>query len=157
MGWLLQCSDSACARQAWASNIVDLIGNHRDEHGWFRCECGKASYIEKNFSLQEAGEIWAPFLRGAIALGATGDSYQPFVFLVSYEPVGEVTDIWFSYYKDLRSSGGLLKLGHGPGGPPNLHRSDILLLLRQLIELGFLEAADLELVLTQKANPSLES
>jgi hypothetical protein len=72
-------------------------------------------------------------LRGLIPLGESGDTYQPFVFLVSYEPSGKVTDIWFSYYKDLRSSGGRLKLGYGPGGPPVLCKVKFLRLLSQLV------------------------
>lgn len=76
--------------------------------------------------VQEAGDRWEPFLRGAIRLGASGDTYQPFVFLVSYEPAGTVTDVWFSYYKDLRDSGCRLKLGYGPGGPPGLGAGDVL-------------------------------
>jgi len=39
----------------------------------------------------------------------------------------------FSYYKDLRSSGGRLKLGYGPGGPPNLGKASFLNLLSQLV------------------------
>jgi hypothetical protein len=34
--------------------------------------------------MQEVGEVWEPFLRGAIPLGESGDTYQPFVFLISY-------------------------------------------------------------------------
>jgi hypothetical protein len=72
-------------------------------------------------------------LRGVIPLGEPGNTYQPFVFLLSDEPNGEVTDIWFSYYKDLRGSGGRLKLGYGPGGPPVLGKADFLSLLSQLV------------------------
>ena len=132
MGWHIKCADSNCGQQAWATNIVDLIANHRDGKGWFLCPCGKHGYIEKRFELQEPGEVWEPYLRGAIPLGESGNTYQPFVFLVSYEPSGEVTDIWFSYYKDLRSSGGRLKLGYGPGGPPVLDKTSFLRLLSQL-------------------------
>jgi len=72
-------------------------------------------------------------LRGIIPLGESGDIYQPFVFLVSYEPSSEVTDIWFSYYKDLRDDGGRLKFGYGPGGPPVLGKASFLNLLSQLV------------------------
>ena len=133
MGWNIKCTDSSCGQQSWADNIVDLIENHRDSSGWFVCSCGKHGYIEKSFELQEPGEVWKPCLRGVIPLGESGDTYQPFVFLVSYEPVGEVSDIWFSYYKDLRSSGGRLKLGYGPGGPPVLGKGSFLRLLSQLV------------------------
>ncbi len=133
MGWNMKCTDSSCGQQSWADNIVDLIANHRDGEGWFHCSCGKHGYIEKSFELQEPGEVWEPYLRGVIPLGKTDDTYQPFVFLVSYEPSGEVTDIWFSYYKDLRGSGGRLKLGYGPGGPPVLGKASFLSLLSQLV------------------------
>lgn len=133
MGWVIKCTDPDCSHQVWANNIVDLIANHRDSQGWFLCSCGKHGCIEKHFELQEVGEVWKPYLRAVIPLGGSGDTYQPFVFLLSYEPSGEVTDIWFSYYKDLRSSGGRLKLGYGPGGPPVLGKESFLSLLSQLI------------------------
>ncbi len=143
MGWTIQCADATCGRQTWASNIADLVVNHRDNRGWLVCQCGHHGYIEKSFTLQEPGETWEPFLRGIIPLGDSGDSYQPFVFLVSYEPNGDVADLWFSYYKDLRETGGRLKLGYGPGGPPNLSKARFLRLLRQLHELGWLTDSDL--------------
>ena len=118
MGWSINCT--SCGKESRATNIVDLLANHTDDDGWFLCPAGHHGYIEKSFALQEEGDRWEPFLRGAIPLGASGNTYQPFVFLVSYEPAGEVTDVWFSYYKDLRASGGRLKLGYGPGGPPVL-------------------------------------
>jgi hypothetical protein len=99
--------------------------------------------VKKHYDLQEQGEIWAPHLRGAIVLGEVDESYQPFVFLVSYQPTGEVTDLWFSYYKDLRATGGRLKLGHGPGGPPNLHKSSLLYLMRTLLDVGILQKAEI--------------
>ncbi len=133
MGWQIKCTESDCGQQSWANNIVDLIANHVDGKGWFLCSCGKYGYIAKRFELQEPGEVWEPYLRGVIPLGESGDTYQPFVFLVSYEPSGDVTDIWFSYYKDLRSSGGRLKLGYGPGGPPVLGKASFLSLLSQLV------------------------
>lgn len=133
MGWLIKCTDTSCNQQSWANNIVDLISNHRDGKGWFLCSCGKFGYIEKSFKLQEPGETWEPYLRGAISLGKPSETYQPFVFLVSYNPNGEATDIWFSYYKDLRSSGGRLKLGYGPGGPPVLGKTNFLNLISQLV------------------------
>jgi hypothetical protein len=138
MGWTIKCTDPNCGQQSWANNIVDLIANHRDGEGWFICSCGKHGYIKKNFELQEPGEVWEPYLRGIILLGEPNDTYQPFVFLVSYEPSGEVTDIWFSYYKDLRGSGGRLKLGYGPGGPPVLGKASFLSLLPQLVATRYL-------------------
>ena len=133
MGWQIKCTESDCGQQSWANNIVDLIANHVDGKGWFLCSCGKHGYIAKRFELQEPGEVWEPYLRGVIPLGECGATYQPFVFLVSYEPSGALTDIWFSYYKDHRSSGGRLKLGYGPGGPPVLGKASFLSLLSQLV------------------------
>lgn len=133
MAWNIKCSDSDCGQETWVSNIVDLIADHRDVRGWFLCPlCGKHGHIVKSFKLQEV-EVWEPYLRGIIPLGNSGDTYQPFVFLVSYKPRSEVTDIWFSYYKDLRSSGGRLKLGYGPGGPPVLCKVKFLSLLSELV------------------------
>lgn len=136
MGWSIQCCDSNCGKQTWASNIVDLIQNHTDENGWFKCSaCSKSGYIKKSFDLQEPGHTWKPFLKGVIPLGDPNDTYQPFVFLVSYEPNGTASDVWFSYYKDLRDTGGRLKLGYGPGGPPVLGSNQIIALLKKLIAL----------------------
>ncbi len=135
MGWTIKCIDG-CGNTVWATNIVDLISHHRDPMGWFLCSCGKHGYIEKKFDLQEPGQTWSPYLRGIIPLGAPGDTYQPFVFMVSDSPIEAATDIWFSYYKDLRSSGGRLKLGYRPGGPPVLGKPAVLQLLGHLIKTG---------------------
>jgi hypothetical protein len=98
MAWLIQCSDKKCKGQTWAKNIVDLIRLHCDEDGYFLCgQCKKpVGYVEKSFELQEIGEKWEPFLRGIIPQGSPGDSYQPFVFLVSYKPGSPVNNVWFS-------------------------------------------------------------
>jgi hypothetical protein len=143
MGWLIKCTDSGCGKVTWAGNIVDLISNHRDGSGWFLCQCGNHGFIEKSFALQEPGEVWEPYLRGVIPLGDADDTYQPFVFLVSYAPDGKVNDVWFSYYKDLRPSGGRLKLGYGPGGPPVLGKQSILALVRQLTDVGCVTRAEI--------------
>jgi hypothetical protein len=135
MSWLIKCVDSTCASETWTPNIVDLLDRHRDSAGWFLCSCGKQGYVEKSFSLQEPGEVWEPFLRGAIRLGQTGDTYQPFVFLVASKPDGPVDAIWFSYYKDLRPNG-RLKLGYGPGGPPVLKTHDVGTLVQTLSRLA---------------------
>jgi hypothetical protein len=144
MGWLIKCSDAKCGRETWAQNIVDLINNHRDRDGWLLCACGNHGYIEKTFELQEPGETWEPYLRGVIPLGDPGGTYQPFVFLVSDEPDGPADDIWFSYYKDLRNTGGRLKLGYGPGGPPVLGKEDVLQLVRQLRDIGCITREEIE-------------
>jgi hypothetical protein len=148
MGWRIKCTDTNCNQQTRASDIVDLKSNHRNSDGWFLCRCGKHGYIEKSFDLQEPGEVWKPFLHGLIPLGKDGDSYQPFVFLVSDEATVKVTAYWFSYYKDLRESGGRLKLGYGPGGPPVLDKQQFLYLLQQLTRVGCLTKAEV----TRKQN-----
>lgn len=90
-------------------------------------------YIKKSFDLQEPGKKWEPYLRGIISLGKSGDTYQPFVFLVSCSPDGIPNNVWFSYYKDTRTMGGRLKLGYGPGGPPVLGTEQILKLVSTMI------------------------
>ena len=135
MAWYIKCSDADCKEQNWARHIVDLIQNHRDTEGWFVCRCGKKAYVKNSFRLQEAGEVWEPFLKGIIPLGAPDKSYQPFVFLVGSDPLGPANAVWFSYYKDLRRRGGRLKLGYGPGGPPVLGMQRVADLVRKLVEL----------------------
>lgn len=143
MGWLIKCN-SKCGKETWAVNIFELIKDHRDNDGWFLCQCGKHGHIEKRFDLQEPGETWEPYLRGIIPLGSENDTYQPFVFLVSYEPDGPVNDIWFSYYKDTRSRGGRLKLGYGHGGPPVLGKEQVLQMMRQMKSMGCLSQAEID-------------
>jgi hypothetical protein len=154
MGWIikcLKCTKSDNRKKLRVNNIVDLIENHTDESGWFICRCGKHGYIEKHFDLQEDGEVWNPYLRGVIKLGESGQSYQPFVFLVSQEPDGKVTGVWFSYYKDLRSKGGRLKLGYGPGGPPVLEKSQLLNLITQLAATRYLTKREVLSIVTRAA------
>jgi hypothetical protein len=145
MAWKIECSSPGCGKEFWAENIDVLLRDHRDSHGWFLCQCGKPTgFIRKEFELQEDGETWAPFLRGAIKLGTKGDTYQPFVFMVSYEHDGPVTDMWFSYFKDTRNvyPDGRLKLGYGPGGPPVLGLSQVFDLVNALIASGVVSADD---------------
>lgn len=152
MGWLIQCTDRACGKQTWVKNIVDLIQEHIDEAGWLRCGCGERGYVEKKFDLQEPGDKWEPYLMGIIPLGGTGDTYQPFVFLVSYsphdyDPLQTQTDVWFSYYKDLREDGGRLKLGYGPGGPPVLGTAQMISLFERLVSMKCLKIDDLQAII----------
>lgn len=143
MGWSIQCNNEVCNEITWASEIVDLIQNHTDENGWFLCnKCGENGYIEKKFKLQEEGHTWEPILKGVIPLGIEEDTYQPFVFLVSYSPDAQPSSIWFSYYKDLRDRGGRLKLGYGPGGPPVLDSETLVDLLDKMLELGCIKRED---------------
>lgn len=98
--------------------------------------------------------MWAPFLRGAISLGQRGDFYQPFVYLVTYKPgaaIKEDCELWFAYYKDMRPTGGRLKLGYGPGGPPVVDAQDLLSLLSQLVAIEVLSPSDVENALSPAA------
>jgi hypothetical protein len=140
MGWNIKCVDKNC-KGSWANNIVDLIKKHTDQDGWFLCSCGKKGHIKKSFKLQETRDTWKPYLRGVIPLADKPDDiYQPFVFLVSYEPNDDPVDVWFSYYKDLRSQagGGHLKMGYGPGGPPVLNKLKVVDLLSRMKSLGLI-------------------
>ena len=143
MGWLIKCNSSS-GNTTWAANIDELIRNYRDNNGWVLCQCGKHGHIEKRFDLQEPGETWEPYLRGIIPLGAENDNNQPFVFLVSYEQNAPVNDIWFSYYKDTRPTGGRIKLGYGPGGPPVLSKEQVLQLLKKMKSMGCLSQVDID-------------
>lgn len=152
MGFTVACSDSSCGTITWAKNIVDLIENHTNADGWFICKtCQKPTgYIEKNFTLQEGEEeIWAPYLRGTIKVNDDREAiYQPFVFLVSYQPTSPVEDYWFCYYKDMRGQpNGRLKMGHGPGGPPVLGKQNIINLLKQMKAMNCISENDLRSVL----------
>ena len=138
MAWPITCTDQSCKETTRPTDIVDLIANHRDPAGWFLCDCGQRGYVEKSFSLQEGGEPWQPLLKGAIPLGDAGATYQPFVFLVGSEPDGPAHAVWFSYYKDLRATGGRLKLGYGPGGPPALSIDRVQDLVGELVKIGCL-------------------
>ena len=68
--------------------------------------------------------------------------------MVSYYPSVKANDIWFSYYKDLRESGGRLKLGYGPGGPPVLGTEQLIFLLTKLNNLHLIEKNDVLKALT---------
>jgi hypothetical protein len=145
MGWIVRC---VCGKKTKVKNIVKLF-EHTDNEGWFRCECGKPGYIKKEFRLQEKGQWWKPFLRGVIPLHDpdSNKTYKPFVFLVSQEPDGNVKDIWFCYYKNLKQEGGRLKLGYGPSGPPVLAKNRVLHLIKRLIEIRVVAPEDVKQVL----------
>jgi len=148
MEWEVKCTKHCKDSSHWVGNILELLESARDEQGvFFKAACGHPGYVEKHFQLQEKGETWEPFLRGAISLGQPKDTYQPFVYLVSYKPDGPINDLWFAYYKDTRPTGGRLKLGYGPGGPPVIGTNDFLVLLGRLIAIGAISRADVERVL----------
>jgi hypothetical protein len=171
MAWQIDCGNPQCLQPSWASNIAELIGSFCDNDGILICRnCKKPSgYIRKNFNLQEEGETWNPILRGVVKLGQVDDTYQPFVFLASYEGDEEegkpptpiidlpITDLWFSYYKDLRShqrgdgSFGRLKMGYGPGGPPVIGIPQLLELLRHVLKLKMMNDSDVAALLAQRS------
>ena len=131
MSWLIKCTN--CDKKTWAANIVKLIDNCCDNMGWFRCNaCDNPGYVEKSFDLQEPGEVWKPYLKGAVRLrNDPNGTYQPFVFLVSDAPNSGPSSVWFCYYKDTRPDG-KLRLGHGPGGPPVLAVAEVTQLVEEL-------------------------
>ena len=135
--WKIKCAESSCQAETVPSNITDLIRQiiAMRAAGSFAANVERCGYIEKRFELQESGETWEPYLRGVVPLGEADDTYQPFVFLVRYSPVGPADSVWF-YYKDLRASGGRLKLGYGPGGPPDSYKDSLLRLFRELKRIG---------------------
>lgn len=150
MGWVIECCK--CNKKTGAANIDDLIKNHRDKDGWFLCShCRGEGYIARSYRLQERNEegeqeVWAPYLKGIIPLGEEGDTYQPFVYLVSYKPCEDKPcDVWFAYYKDTRrSKGGKLKMGYGPGGPPVLAiNGGGISLVKKMIDLRVFKKAQL--------------
>ena len=167
MGWQVDCGNPNCLQPSWASNIVDLIAHFCDEDGMLICQnCRKQTgYVRKKFVLQEEGETWEPILRGVVRLAKPEDSYQPFVFLASYESEQEqgapptsiielpITDLWFSYYKDLRGhvredgTPGRLKMGYGPGGPPVLNVPQLLDLMRHMLRLKMMPLSDISSLL----------
>ena len=145
--WVIECCANPKHEKSNPGNIHDLIQNEKyyDENRLFQCsDCKSGGYIQKSYKLQERDqkgkqEEWKPFLRGAIKLGEENDSYQPFIFLVSYEPQRKPEDVWFCYYKDTRPSGGRLKLGYGPGGPPVLSIKQVCSLGESLANLGLID------------------
>ena len=166
MGWQIDCGNPDCQQKSWPRNIVEVITDHCDSDGMLIClHCNKPSgYVQKIFHLQEEGETWEPILRGIIKLGDEGDTYQPFVYLASYAQNDDqekpasilalpITDLWFSYYKDLRGHiredgrPGRLKMGYGPGGPPVLGIPHLLELMRHLLRLNVAKRGEVESLL----------
>ena len=142
-GWLIECDSEECGAQTWATQIDDLMRNHRHEDGRFRCSvCSGHGRIRKeHLNMQSRSEEpWRPQLVGAIQpdwCDADPDGlYQPFAFVTEE---GDGSGVWMRYYKDTRSEpGGRLKFGDGPGGGPAFSPMDIVDLVVKLIELGYL-------------------
>lgn len=135
MGYWIECTHGCEDGGVWAENIVDLLNKHIDEEGWFECSCKKRGYIYRSYRLPEGGNF-EPVLKGAFRLGSPDHIYQPFVFLAGDEANHIIDFIWVSHYKDLRPTGGFLRHGTGPGGPPVLAKEEILEIVFQLIRKG---------------------
>ena len=150
--WVIKCCADPKHEKSYPDNIHDLIQNetYYNKNRFFQCpDCKKEGYIQKSYKLQERDqkgkqEEWNPLLRGAIKLGEENDSYQPFIFLVSYKPKRKPEDVWFCYYKDTRPSGGRLKLGYGPGGPPVLSIEQVLSLIKTVANSRLIGATTLK-------------
>ncbi len=175
MPFWIKCSNPKCGKETYARNITTFLKEHiyeKDRYsGYIMCtECKQPTgYVEKEFNLQETEangkkEQWHPIIRGAIKInnplkksGSRADaqdidkaefSYQPFVYLISYEPKGKIEDYWFSYYKDTRNEKkGRLKMGYGPGGPPVISKKGILNILQKLLALNLITEREIRKLL----------
>ena len=150
--WIIQCD--TCKSSTNPGNIAYLLSpkeGYIDKQGWFLCKpCKHRGFIKKEFNLQE-GSQWKPLLKGVIRPnGYKDNTYQPFAFLVSYKPEDPPEDVWFCYYKDTREydedgkkTGGRLKMGHGPGGPPVFAIEDVQDIIDQMAGMGCLGSTSL--------------
>ncbi|MBZ5707613.1 MAG: hypothetical protein LAN63_19900 [Acidobacteriia bacterium] len=139
-----------------ASDILDLIENHTDRRfgrdgGTIICPtCKEPAAIPRCYELQEKGETWNGFFKQVVRIPSDIRTYVPYVVFTTGEEAGKVSDgIMVSYYKDTRDGKqGRLKHGHGPGGPAILGRSELLLLIRYLVEAGLVSAGEIRNVLS---------
>lgn len=144
MPYTLSCD--SCSSTVDAANIVDLISIHTGRDGRLlcpKCRTPSASILQVS-TLQEGGEPWSRRVFAVLPLTHYGE-YSPYV-LLSRDVGTSAEGVQFCYYKDSRPSGGLLKHGHGPGGVPVFGKSDLLVALRMLGNLGFVSADDLRSV-----------
>ena len=111
-----------CGTTTNGGNIVTIIEQHTDDQHRFVCEsCGGNGYVVKNLKMQDGEKVKIYYLGVFVFAGKPG--YQPFTYLCAYaqkdgKPPTKPTHVQVCYYRDLRSKGGKLKLGHGPGAPP---------------------------------------
>ena len=145
-GWNIECD--SCSTATWASQIQDLMQNHRDANGLFLCgSCGSNGHITRTYhNMQGRHEgPWALHLIGAVQpdwYDVNPDSiYQPFAFLTRDADDPESLGLWVRYYKDTRDEGpgGKLKFGDGPGGGPAFNPMDFVEIVAKLLKLGFLD------------------
>ena len=100
--WRITCTH--CGKVKNPGPIDELMKHVRDRDGWIICECGERGFIDKEFKLQEEGEIWEFRIHRVSRLVKDAQkSYQPLGFWISHYPrEGPINAVWFSYYKDLR-------------------------------------------------------
>ena len=143
MAYKIQCR--SCKKDTWAANIVDLLKEHTDPLGHFICaNCDDTdTYIYRESTLQENGEVWERWIKGVIQIDSGIETYCPYVFLTADSEDGRPTGLHFHYYKDTRPQGGNLKHGHGPGGPPVLGINDMFTILEHLVAIRAVSADDI--------------
>ena len=142
MAYWLTCS-GGCGGECCsvARNIIDLLDHHVGSDGRFFCsQCGGPAFIGKKYRKPKGAEgAFEPILKGAFrTLPPEYDSYQPFVFLLGNAEDPEIESVWICHYTDLRSRGGNLRNGAGPGGAPVLDKSLLFSVLSNLIRVGYL-------------------
>lgn len=142
MAYRFHCRE--CDSDTWVKNIDELFKKHTDSSGRFICHKCKSTdtYIHKSNDLQEPGEIWERWIKGVIRINTEYPTYFPYVFLIADKEDGDINGWQCNYYKDLRSQGGRLKPGAGPGGSPVLAVEDLFHILRHLLEVGVLTKQD---------------
>ncbi|MCX7001352.1 MAG: hypothetical protein NT106_13825 [Candidatus Sumerlaeota bacterium] len=138
MAYTFKCRE--CSSNTWTANIVELFENYTNASGRFVCPNCKSTdtYIYKKSKLQEPGDFWERWIKGVIRIKTEYETYSPYIFLTAGSEDGDISDLHFNYYKDLRPQGGLLKPGAGPGGGPVLGVNDLFYVLRHLVKLGVL-------------------
>ncbi|MGB9104421.1 MAG: hypothetical protein WCC59_06675 [Terriglobales bacterium] len=139
MSYDVRCSK--CLKTSTSPNIVDLQTWTDYGEGEYRFECPNCKQfggsIARKRKLQE-GEVWKYNIVGMIPLADEKQTYSPFVFLTCDSRSPTINGVHFNYYKNLRDRGGRLKQGAGPGGGPFLRKHHVLLLIRALINAGFI-------------------
>lgn len=120
----------ACQTDTEAANIAELIGEHTDEVGRFRCEaCGAT----ETFVERPSAERW---IRGVLPIATkTADAgHSPFVFLTADRADGDVTGIEFKYYRHPNAP--------KAAGGPVLTQAQLLALVGQLARSGVVSAPE---------------
>lgn len=147
MPYTIKCP--TCREETYAPNIIRLIDEHLDERGAIVCvSCGRAgAYIHLKSALQEKGRKWERYVKGVIRVPTRDPGYSPYALLIADGVRTQASAVQLCYFKDLRSRGGKLKHGHGPGGTPVLGKTELVQLLRRLAVYGALTKGDLKAIL----------